>query len=63
VIVDYFTKWTEVEVVAAITELSVREFAWKNIIWRFECPLILIADNGRQFDNSKFKDFLLRIKY
>ena len=55
--VDYFTKWVEVEPLAIITEKSIRSFVWRNIICRYGIPKVLISDNGKQFDNSAFKDF------
>ena len=57
VAINYFTKWVEVEALATITEAKIRSFVWKNIICRFEIPMTIISDNGRQFDNQGFKDF------
>ena len=34
-----------------------RRFVWKMIICRFGIPRAFISDNGRQFDNSPFKEF------
>ncbi|XP_038977891.1 uncharacterized protein K02A2.6-like [Phoenix dactylifera] len=34
-----------------------RNFVWKSIICRFGLPRILISDNGRQFDNIRFRKF------
>uniref|UniRef100_A0A2N9F9N7 Integrase catalytic domain-containing protein n=1 Tax=Fagus sylvatica TaxID=28930 RepID=A0A2N9F9N7_FAGSY len=55
--IDYFTKWVEVEPLATITEKNIRGFVWKVIICRFGIPRVFISDNGRQFDNSPFRDF------
>ncbi len=55
--IDYFTKWVEAEPVARITEQKMRNFVWKSIICRFGLPRILISDNGRQFDNIRFREF------
>ncbi|XP_075655237.1 uncharacterized protein LOC142625473 [Castanea sativa] len=55
--IDYFTKWVEAEVLATITEKTVRSFIWKNIICRYGIPRVLVFDNGKQFDNDSFKDF------
>ena len=52
--IDYFTKWVEVELVMTIIEAKVTSFVWKNIIWRFGVPCVIILDNGKQFDNPKF---------
>ena len=57
VIVDYFTKWAEVEPLATIIEQKVRNFVWRTIICRFGIPRALVSDNGKQFDNPKFRDF------
>ena len=55
--IDYFTKWVEAEPLATITEKSIRSFVWRNIICRYGIPRVLVSDNGKQFDNSAFKDF------
>ena len=55
--IDYFTKWVEAEPLANITQQNVKNFVWKNIVCRFEVPRVLVSDNGRQFDNTLFKDF------
>ena len=52
--IDYFIKWVEVELVMTIIEAKVISFMWKNIIWRFGVPCVIILDNGKQFDNPKF---------
>ncbi len=55
--IDYFTKWVEAEPLATITENNIRGFVWKMIICRFGIPRAFISDNGRQFDNSPFREF------
>ena len=55
--VDYFTKWAEAKPLATITEQKIRNFVWRAIICRFGIPRALVSDNGKQFDNSKFRDF------
>uniref|UniRef100_A0A2N9FAH3 Uncharacterized protein n=1 Tax=Fagus sylvatica TaxID=28930 RepID=A0A2N9FAH3_FAGSY len=55
--IDYFTKWVEAEPLATITEKNIRGFVWKAIICRFGIPRAFISDNGRQFDNSPFREF------
>ena len=64
VAVDYFTKWAEAEPLATITEQKIRNFVWRAIICKFGIPRALVSDNGKQFDNTKFRDFCaeLRIK-
>ena len=59
--VDYFTKWVEVEPVAQITKVQTKSFIWKSIIYRYGLPWIIITDNGKQFDNKKFKEFLAKL--
>ena len=57
VAVDNFTKWAEAEPLATITEQKIRNFVWRAIICRFGIPRALVSDNGKQFDNAKFRDF------
>ena len=57
VAVDYFTKWAEVEPLATITEQKIRNLVWRAIICRFGIPRALVSDNGKQFDNAKFRYF------
>ena len=62
--IDYFTKWVEAEALATITKKNIRNFVWRHIICRYGIPKVLVSDNGKQFDNTAFKDFCseLRIK-
>ena len=55
--IDYFTKWVEAKPLAKITQQNVKNFVWKSIVCRFGVPRVLVSDNGRQFDNSPFRDF------
>ncbi|KAM2145385.1 hypothetical protein ACFX1R_048937 [Malus domestica] len=55
VAVDYFTKWAKVEPLANITEAKIEDFVWKNILCRFGIRNAIVTDNGRQFDNNKFR--------
>ena len=55
--IDYFTTWVEAEALTTITEKNIRSFVWRNIICRYEIPRVLVFDNGKQFDNSAFRDF------
>ena len=55
--VDYFTKWAEAKPLATITEQKVHNFVWHSIICRFGIPKAIVSDNGKQFDNLKFKNF------
>ena len=47
----------EAEPLATITEKSIRTFVWKNIICKYGIPRVLVFDNGKQFDNSAFRNF------
>ncbi|VFQ99529.1 unnamed protein product [Cuscuta campestris] len=58
VAIDYFTKWIEAEALANITTQQCKKFVWKNIITRFGAPMNLITDNGPQFRNSRFTEYL-----
>ena len=42
---------------ATITEQKIRNFVWRAIICRFGILRALVSDNGKQFDNAKFRDF------
>uniref|UniRef100_A0A2N9IJ88 Uncharacterized protein n=1 Tax=Fagus sylvatica TaxID=28930 RepID=A0A2N9IJ88_FAGSY len=57
VVIDYFTKWVEAEPLATITEKNVQNFVWKAVICRFGIPRVLMSDNGKQFDNPRFRQF------
>ena len=58
---DYFTKWAKAEPLATITEQKIRNFVWRAIICRFGIPRALVSDNGKQFDNAKFRDFCAKL--
>ena len=55
--INYFTKWVEVKPLAVILEAKIQHFVWKNLVCQFGIPQVIISDNGRQFDNHKFRDF------
>ena len=59
--IDYFTKWVEAEALATITEKTIRSFVWRNIIYRYDIPRMLVIDNGKQFGNNTFRDFCLQL--
>ena len=42
-------------------EKNIRSFVWRNIIYRYGIPRVLVSDNGKQFDNSAFRDFCSEI--
>ncbi|XP_065623880.1 uncharacterized protein LOC112029605 [Quercus suber] len=55
--IDYFTKWVEAEPLVKITQQNVKNFVWKSIVCIFGVPRVLVSDNGRQFDNTPFREF------
>ncbi|RDX83581.1 Tf2-11, partial [Mucuna pruriens] len=57
VVVDYFTKWVEVEPMATIMDERVKRFIWKKIICRFGLPAEIVSDNGTQFASSATTKF------
>uniref|UniRef100_A0A2N9IUA0 Uncharacterized protein n=1 Tax=Fagus sylvatica TaxID=28930 RepID=A0A2N9IUA0_FAGSY len=57
VAIDYFTKWVEAEPLATIIEKNIQNFVWKAVIYRFGIPRVLLSDNGKQFDNPRFRQF------
>ena len=59
--IDYFIKWVEAEALATITEKNIRNFVWRNIIYRYGIPRVLISDNGKQFDNTCLGDFCSKL--
>ena len=61
VAVDYFTKWAEAQPLATIIEQKIHNFVWRSIICRFGIPRALVSDNGKQFDNLKFRDFCAKL--
>ncbi|XP_016182641.1 uncharacterized protein LOC107624718 [Arachis ipaensis] len=65
VAIDYYTKWIEAEPLASITAAQCRKFLWRQIITRFGIPEIVISDNGTQFADKKFREFLegLRVSH
>ena len=55
--IEYFTKWVEAEALATITEKNIRSLFWRNLICRYGIPRVLVSNNGKQFNNSAFRDF------
>ncbi|VFQ89720.1 unnamed protein product [Cuscuta campestris] len=58
VAIDYFTKWVEAEPLAGITGRQMIDFVGTNILCRFGVPRQIISDNGTQFEEAEFQDFL-----
>lgn len=57
VVVDYFTKWVEVEPLKKIDQAPIIRFIWKSIICKLGNPQTIISYNGKQFDGLKMMDF------
>ena len=55
--IDYFIKWVEAKALATIIEKNVRSFVWRNIIYKYKIPRVLVSDNGKHFNNYSFRDF------
>ena len=47
----------ETEALTTITKKNIQSFVWRNIICRFEVPRVIVFNNGKQFNNSAFRDF------
>ena len=45
VVVDYFTKWVEVEALVNITSKNIEQFLWRNVICRYGISHAFITDN------------------
>ncbi|VFQ85727.1 unnamed protein product [Cuscuta campestris] len=58
VAIDYFTKWVEAKPLAGITGRQMIDFVGTNILCRFGVPRQIISDNGTQFEEAEFQDFL-----
>ncbi|VFQ76192.1 unnamed protein product [Cuscuta campestris] len=58
VAIDYYTKWVEAEPLAGITGRQMIDFVRTNILCRFGVPKQIISDNGTQFEEAEFQDFL-----
>ena len=44
--ITYFTKWVKAKPLAKITEKSIKFFVWKNIVYHFRIPRVLVLDDG-----------------
>jgi len=61
VVIDYSTKWIEVEPLVKITAKNVLRFFKRNILARFGVSALVISDNGTQFTDQRFQDYLRKI--
>ncbi|XP_072088150.1 uncharacterized protein [Arachis hypogaea] len=58
VAIDHYTKWVEAEPLASISSANCRRFMWRQVISRFGVPEVVVLDNGTQFTDKKFREFL-----
>lgn len=56
-VVDYFTKWAEVEALLVITNKKIKSFMLRSIICRYGAPYKLITYSGLQFESKEFHPF------
>jgi hypothetical protein len=54
VVVDYFTKWVEVEALATITTGNIINFLWKLVVCRYIIPHAFVTNNGKQLSYKPF---------
>ncbi|XP_043062763.1 uncharacterized protein K02A2.6-like [Drosophila yakuba] len=58
VLVDRFSKWTEIVPLRRATTETLRKAVRERIVARYGVPKIMITDNGVQFTSRAFKRFL-----
>jgi len=61
VAIDYSTKWIEAEPLAKIIAKNILCFFKRNTLARFGVPALVISDNGTQFTDQRFQDYLKNI--
>ena len=57
VVVDYFSKWAEVELMQDVTTSKVTNML-RRLFYREGIPEIIVSDNGSQFTSRTFVEFL-----
>ncbi|XP_058198454.1 uncharacterized protein LOC131313976 [Rhododendron vialii] len=66
VVIDYFTKWMEVESYKTLTAVQVAHFIRKNVIYRYSVPQAFVSDNGTHFKGrvlELFNEFKIQIHH
>lgn len=58
VAVDYMTKWVKAKAVSRITTPVCKAFFHEFVVTHFGIPRILITDNGKQFIDTAFEEYL-----
>ena len=61
VVVDYFTKWIEVEVLARITAQNIIRFYKISILAQFGIPQAIVDYNGMQFTDKNFQELVTEL--
>lgn len=54
--VDYFTRWVEPDALVKMSSTNV-DFLARNVMCRYGIRLLIISNNGLQFNSEKFIDF------
>ena len=55
VVVDYSTKWIEVEPLAKLTTKNVLRFFKRKILAGFGVPALVVSNNGTQFTDRRYQ--------
>ena len=55
--IDYFMKWVESEVLASIAPAKIKEFVYKNNVYRYGVPHTIVSNNDKQFNCDEFNEF------
>ena len=54
--VEYLTKWEEAKMIKVVDAKQIAIFSYKNIIFCFGCPQILVSDRGTYFLNEGIEE-------
>ena len=57
VVVDYYTKWLEVEPLVNITAKQITTFINKSIVCIYGVPYNIISENDTQFEGGTFEEY------
>jgi hypothetical protein len=58
----HFTKWVEAEALAPILSKVIQNFIWRNIIYRFSLPDVIIFDTDTQFASQSTVEFRSKLR-
>lgn len=56
-VTNYFTKWVEAKAYHQFHVLKVKNFIWKNVIYRFGVLKEIVIENVTQFISFEFQKF------